>query len=78
VSEKINDGGPAFPFVEPSTPCGITPGLSQRAWFAGQALAGMCANPFWNDVDCAGMAFAAVEHADAMIAAMNKREKESQ
>lgn len=32
------DGGPAFPFVEPPTECGTSPGMSLRDWFAGQAL----------------------------------------
>ena len=38
MSAPINDGGPAFPFVEPPTECGTSPGMTLRDWFAGQAL----------------------------------------
>lgn len=46
-----NDGGPAFPFVEPVTECSVSTsmslrdaylrGINLRDWFAGQALQGM-------------------------------------
>lgn len=45
----MNDGGPAFPTVftgphdAPQESYGMG-GMSLRDWFAGQALAGMCAN----------------------------------
>lgn len=35
-----DDGGTAFPFVAPQE---IYPGMSLRDYFAGQALAGLCA-----------------------------------
>lgn len=38
----INDGGPAFPFWNPDTESQCY-GITLRDWFAGQALAGMCA-----------------------------------
>lgn len=42
MMDKINDGGPAFPgAVDTAAP----PGMSLRDWFAGQALAGLTANP---------------------------------
>ena len=50
MSEKINNGGPAFPVVRmPLDPDNMLnrPGMSLRDWFAGQALAGMAASPYW-------------------------------
>lgn len=44
MSEKINDGGPAFPRApfDVNDYCGDgSPGMTLRDWFAGQALAGM-------------------------------------
>ena len=43
---KINDGGPAFPFVSWQSPNGMvstahTSGMTLRQWYIGQALAGM-------------------------------------
>lgn len=38
---KINNGGPAFPHAHEDYP--FQHGMSLRDWFAGQALAGMCA-----------------------------------
>jgi len=62
---KINDGGPAFPSVLYSHERAenwSTDGMTLRDWFAGQALAGLCANsggPFqanalngWDIVNC--------------------------
>jgi hypothetical protein len=50
-SKTIDDGGPAFPIVTTETnehglvfPF-VTPGVSRREWFAGQALASYLANP---------------------------------
>lgn len=37
MSQKLDDGGPAFPVPEDTTSWGMT----VRDWFAGQALAGM-------------------------------------
>jgi len=41
--EKINDGGPAFPCVDARG--FVSTGMTLRDWFAGQALAGIMANP---------------------------------
>ena len=41
ISKTIDDGGPAFPFVETDPRCGtrVHGGMSLLHWFAGQALA---------------------------------------
>jgi hypothetical protein len=72
VSDKIEDGGPAFPSAGIVTPDGIAyEGMSLRDWFAGQALAGIVQGLMkgirFEDVpklaaDCYGIA-------DAMLAA---------
>lgn len=44
----VNDGGPAFPVAENHRVAADLPwtgGMTLRDWFAGQALAGYCANP---------------------------------
>ena len=46
--EEANDGGSAFPLMGFPAPGGgflYQPGMSLRDWLAGQALAGLCANP---------------------------------
>jgi hypothetical protein len=72
------DGGPAFPQHDLSAygigPCedGNT-GMTLRDWFAGQALAGVCANHAWGDnfrpSDAEHNARAAYACADAMLKA---------
>ncbi|MFQ6183618.1 hypothetical protein ACLMJV_16945 [Sinorhizobium meliloti] len=66
MSEKLEDGGAAFP-VQSST--WDYKGLTVRDWFAGQALAGLCANPVFSENDNDELAVIAYETADAMIAA---------
>jgi hypothetical protein len=72
MSEKINDGGPAFPNSKPTTG---EDGMSLRDWFAGQALAGLVGsecihlaipNGAQTDKSMAQMSF---ELADAMLRA---------
>lgn len=41
MTDKRDDGGPAFPWGEHRTHLG---GMSLRDWFAGQALAGLLAH----------------------------------
>jgi hypothetical protein len=94
MSTKFNDGGPAFPQPLTFSPEGTAniaseyfnevSGMSIRDWFAGQALAGLCANPGgpfqangmsgWAITNCTvgDIANLAVEIADAMIAARQK------
>lgn len=75
----INDGGPAFP-------SGVTfgengafiyapqPGMTLREWFAGQALAGMMADPNVEGSH-AQIADCCYAYADAMIVARKRREQ---
>lgn len=66
---------PAFPSIE-------GPGMTLRQWYAGQALAGLCANaPFLksaseisNDTEdfCESLAMASCDFADAMLAALKE------
>lgn len=75
MTDRIEDGGPAFP-----EPVAISPsddvypaygGMSLRDWFAGQALAGLYASGP-HDCDQHGIAHDAYLVADAMIAARQK------
>lgn len=80
-----DDGGPAFPIapafhspglgLEVWTAVTVHPGMSLRDWFAGQALAGMCANSYGAErfgLDYATAAVAAYAHAAAMLAEREK------
>jgi hypothetical protein len=61
---NINNGGPAFPF---DGYYGETYGMTLRDWFAGQALAGLTADPDMpGAARCAALAYA---YADAMLRA---------
>lgn len=76
MNNQPNDGGPAFPTPDVYHPNNEVeygqPGMSLRDWFAGQALAGLCA-----DSNLGGKAalFAgfSYELADAMLAARNRK-----
>lgn len=75
MSEKIEDGGPAFPTPEPQIYVDRL-GMSLRDWFAGQALAGilgsgefLSADGLWVGNGALPTAEAAYLLADAMIAA---------
>jgi apolipoprotein N-acyltransferase len=67
MSDKLNGGGPAFPFAE------YHPGMSLRDWFAGLALAGFWANSDECVIDVAGefdvCADTCYQMAEAMLAA---------
>lgn len=80
------DGGPAFPHGPLGSsftgPDGYTthqgypsPGMSLRAYFAGQALAGLLAGHKHDDSDGETVAEDAVGIADALIAELNKETK---
>ena len=81
---NLNDGGPAFP-TKKTKQVGILnviqcePGMSLRDWFAGKALAGMCASAFWcenaqaeDPVAIKALADSALAVADAMLKAREK------
>ena len=73
--EKINDGGPAFPALRetenPAIPLVMASGgMSLRAWFAGQALAGM--SSVLNPDSYSMVARIAVAYADALIAELEQ------
>lgn len=78
----MKDGGPAFPqpnqiidtasgkmearkWMEDS-------GMTLRDWFAGQALAGLCALDDWGHDACSKRAVGAFEQADAMLKARDE------
>ena len=70
-----NDGGPAFPghALKITLPDGSVvpkaPGMTLRDWFAGQALAGMCAVPVRHGTTAETFADSAYVLADAMLRA---------
>ena len=84
ADSKIDDSGPASPLVLPKKLDGrgsviendVFPGLTKREFFAAQALAGICANPAWNDTFHSSVmkpsAEAAVAMADALISALKE------
>ena len=69
----VKDGGPAFPqqlFTQEGKLSGVYLGMTLRDYFAGQALAGILANPAMSPTEHAGLsksAEAAYHQADAMI-----------
>jgi len=74
MSER-NDGGPAFPRGDPTH--GGDHGMSLRDWFAGQALAGLLANPKLDEIAPVeempkSIAKCAYEASDAMLAELAK------
>ena len=81
MSQPIDDGGAAFPVYvpegpplpdgSPEHPGYAKPGMSLRDWFAGQALAGLLADPNSNP-DMAIIARVACMHADAVIAELKR------
>ena len=71
-----NDGGPAFPTGFTDAAGFAQEGMSLRDWFAGQVLAGMCANPNMikeNVLLHAGNFDTAYAIADAMLAAREEK-----
>lgn len=67
---KPNDGGPAFPATVTPDPYATSyPGMSQRDWLEGQALAGLCANPDCTEWDSISIADLARDRANTLLAA---------
>ena len=66
MSDKINNGGPAFPQIDNSGQNGE--GMSLRDWFAGQAIA-WAGMKEWASYDEKHAAERAYRLADAMLAA---------
>ena len=66
MAEPKQDGGAAFP-GHANRPASMAPGMSVRKYFAGQALAGLLADPEWTDIE--HMSELAYKFADAMIEA---------
>ena len=64
-----DDGGSAFPFAEATTDFSVSPGMTLRDWFAGQALAGMLDRTYGMKIEI--IAARSYEMADAMLAARN-------
>jgi len=76
---NVNDGGQAFPYFFPqrdeeigTLPCAYQPGMSLRAYFAGQALAGMVAGSRGLGITTAQFAKQSVVLADALIEELNR------
>jgi hypothetical protein len=76
TAPQINDGGPAFPCEEQIRCNGEVidtrkfTGMTLRDWFAGQALAGLCASTDHESAPSKGiLADWAYQQADAMLAA---------
>ena len=61
MMKKTDGADQAFP--------GMNQGLTKREWFAGQALAGMCADPIVDETQA--KAALAVETADKIILLLN-------
>jgi len=64
VSAKIDDGSPAFPILRSDQA-----GMSLRDWFAGQALAGLCASQWGGLQRVETFVERSLEMADAMLKA---------
>lgn len=77
MSAPINDGGPAFPFINEHThPTTINHGMTLRDYFAAAALTGIAAGhlAMRNESNEALAAFA-FRAADAMLAARKEENK---
>ncbi|PXX41117.1 MULTISPECIES: hypothetical protein [Burkholderia] len=64
---EAKNGGPAFPFVEPSTECNVATGMTLRDYFAAKAMQGYCAREESINHDMADIASDSYAVADAML-----------
>lgn len=66
-----DNGGPAFPFVEPSTECNVSEGMTLRDYFAAEALKSIIALEGVNATYQSNLVDAqkAYSYADAMLEA---------
>jgi CHASE2 domain-containing sensor protein len=78
---NVNDGGPAYPHTASGTGTMLVNGVPLRAYFAGQAMAGLLANPSVQSWDekaetphelAAVCALQSVLMADALIEELNR------
>jgi hypothetical protein len=78
MSAPTDNGGPAYPTTGYDSSAAMNgigvsvtehPGMTLRQYYAGQALAGVCANPGLTDKKDADLADYAIRAADALIAA---------
>jgi len=72
---KPIEGEPAFP-NGPHDGFPACYGLSERRYYIGQALAGICANPNGNTWDHDGAATEAIKIADAVMQQLYPQQKE--
>ena len=69
---KPNDGGPAFPRAGDQVNLPVK-GMTLRQWYAGQALAGFCAEPYTEEVVYErSIAERSCDLADALIDELDK------
>ena len=81
MKNKIDDGGPAFPFPVPTFDSNgrkighstEEPGMTLRDWFAGKALQGLLVGYADNRMTLKDACGAALEAADAMLAERSKQ-----
>jgi hypothetical protein len=69
MSEKKDDGGPAFPTLGSAHEI---PGVSLRDWFAGMTLSGLASDPEFYNLSYEMTAKIVYKQADAMIEARKR------
>jgi hypothetical protein len=73
---RINSDDPAFPHLRSEcqrvNESEMYEGLTIRAYFAGQALAGLCSRKHYDGDAPTRVAQEAIEHADALIEEFNR------
>lgn len=72
MPDKIDDGGPAFPWGDPVV--GMRGGLTKRELFAAMAMQGFCSDPRSNESEAPSLARWSVVYADALLAALTPKD----